>query len=118
MKPKMRAAARRRAFAPVFAARVFSALGDATRLALIDRLSGGEARSISELAEGSPITRQAVTKHLKVLEEAGLVQMSRNGRESLFALTPEPIGEARAYLDFVATEWDQALLRLKAFVEE
>lgn len=113
-----RAAGKRHAFAPAIAARVFSALGDETRLALIDRLSGGEAQSISQLAEGSPITRQAITKHLKVLEEAGLVQMSRSGRESLFALTPEPIGEARDYLDFVSSEWDQALLRLKAFVED
>lgn len=109
---------KRRNFAPLLAARVFSALGDETRLALIGRLSGGAAHSISDLAEGTSITRQAITKHLKVLEEAGLVQMNRAGRESLFELTPRPLGEARDYLDFVSSEWDQALLRLKAFVED
>ena len=114
MGPKPRGIARKRqAFAPIFAA-----LGDETRLALIDRLRDGEAQSISQLAEGWPITRQAITKHLKVLEEAGLVQMSRAGRESLFELTPQPLAEVRDYLDFVSTEWDQALLRLKAFVED
>lgn len=104
---------RRRTFAPIFAA-----LGDETRLALIDRLSRGEPQSISELAEGSPISRQAITKHLKVLEEAGLVESNRAGRESRFALTPTPLGEARDYLDFVSSEWDQALARLKAFLDE
>lgn len=97
---------------------LFAALGDETRLALVTKLSGGELRSISELAQGSRLTRQAVTKHLRVLENAGLVRCSRRGRESLFALDPEPVRELEEYLGFVSRRWDQALSRLKAFVEE
>lgn len=99
-------------------ARLFAALGDETRLALIARLSRGRSRSISQLAEGSPLTRQAITKHLRVLEEAGVVKSVRSGRENLFAFEPEPIDELRAYLDRVSEQWDKALLRLKSFVED
>src|SRR5689334_21703636 len=119
MGPKTRTASgKRRTPAAHVRAPVFAALGDETRLALIDRLSRGEPQSISELSEGSPITRQAITKHLKVLEEAGLVQSNRAGRESRFELTPAPLGEMRDYLDFVSSEWDFALVRLKSFLEE
>jgi DNA-binding transcriptional ArsR family regulator len=103
----------RRAQAPVFAA-----LGDETRLALVARLSGGDRHSIVRLTEGSGLTRQAVTKHLRVLQKAKIVRCVRAGRESLFALDPEPLMEIREYLDAVSGQWDQALLRLKAFVEE
>ncbi|MGO9239285.1 MAG: ArsR/SmtB family transcription factor [Bryobacteraceae bacterium] len=103
---------RRRAQAPVFAA-----LGDETRLALIVRLSDGEARSIAQLTQGSRLTRQAITKHLRMLERARIVHSARAGRESLFELNPEPIGKAREYLDLVSEQWDQALGRLKALVE-
>jgi DNA-binding transcriptional ArsR family regulator len=97
---------------------VFAALGDETRLALVAKLSGGEAHSISQLTEGSRLTRQAITKHLRVLEHVGIVRCVRAGRESLFKFEPEPIEEMKEYLDFVSRQWDQALLRLKAFVEE
>lgn len=96
---------------------VFAALGDRTRLALLSRLSDGRTRSIARLSEGTDLTRQAVTKHLRVLEEAGLVTQSRAGRESRFALRPEPLAEARSYLDAVSRQWDEALGRLKSFVE-
>jgi DNA-binding transcriptional ArsR family regulator len=97
---------------------VFAALGDETRLSLVTKLSSGQPRSISQLTEGSPLTRQAITKHLRVLQSAGLVRCARAGRTSLFALDPQPIDEVRAYLDYVSVQWDQALSRLKAFVEE
>ncbi len=99
-------------------AAVFAALGDRTRLALVVRLSGGQPRSISELTSGSRLTRQAVTKHLRVLEHAGMVRCSRAGRESLYELSPEPMDEIRQYLDFVSQRWDHALGRLKRFVED
>jgi DNA-binding transcriptional ArsR family regulator len=97
---------------------IFAALGDETRLALIAKLTGGEPRSISHLTAGSKLTRQAITKHLRVLEAAGVVHGVREGRESLFELDPRPIEGAKEYLDFVSEQWDQALGRLKAFVEK
>jgi DNA-binding transcriptional ArsR family regulator len=106
-------AAKRRAHAPVFAA-----LGDETRLALVAKLCGGEPRSISQLTEGSRLTRQAITKHLRVLERAALVRSVRAGRESLFEFDPKPVEEAKKYLDLVSEEWDHALSRLKSFVED
>jgi DNA-binding transcriptional ArsR family regulator len=97
---------------------LFAALGDKTRLALVTKLCGGELRSISDLTQGSRLTRQAVTKHLRVLQKAGLVRCSRRGRESLFALDPEPVRELEDYLNSVSRQWDEALGRLKAFVEK
>lgn len=97
---------------------VFAALGDATRLALLSRLSEGRPRSISQLTGGLGLTRQAITKHLRVLEQAGLVQSHRAGRESRFTYLPESIEPLRSYLDNVSAQWDEALDRLKAFVEE
>ena len=97
---------------------VFAALGDRTRLSLLMTLSDGNTRSIATLSAQSKLTRQAVTKHLKVLEGAGLVSSARTGRESLFALRPEPIEEAQAYLGAISAQWDEALSRLRAFVEE
>lgn len=98
-------------------ASLFAALGDRTRLSLLTKLSDGQTRSIAGLSAGTDLTRQAVTKHLRVLEEAGLVISSRVGRESQFAFRPEPIDEIRAYLDSVSRQWDDALSRLRAFVE-
>ena len=106
-------AARPRARAPVFAA-----LGDETRLALVAKLCNGRASSISRLTEGSRLTRQAITKHLRVLADAGIVRSVRAGRESLFELDPKPLEEMREYLGFVSEQWDQTLSRLKSFVEE
>jgi DNA-binding transcriptional ArsR family regulator len=104
-------------------AAVFAALGDETRLALVARLSDGRPASISQLTEaqstaGSKLTRQAITKHLRVLEGAGMVRCTRAGRESRFAFDPRPVEEMREYLASVSAEWDAALGRLKAFVEE
>jgi DNA-binding transcriptional ArsR family regulator len=96
---------------------LFAALGDETRLSLIGMLSKGPPRSISQLAAGSPLTRQAITKHLRVLEGAGMVESMRVGRESLFEFRPEPIEQARAYLERVWEQWDDALARLKSVVE-
>lgn len=97
---------------------VFAAFGDATRLALLTRLSGGSRHSIARLTEGSTLTRQAITKHLGVLRAAGLVRTVRHGRERLFELRPQPLHDARAALDRISRHWDDALARLKAFVEE
>ena len=96
---------------------VFAALGDATRLSLIGRLSAGTPLSIARLAEGSALTRQAVTKHLRVLETAGIVGRQRSGGESLYRLEPARIADMRSYLERISQQWDQALARLKALVE-
>src|SRR3954449_6705589 len=101
---------------PVPAA-VFAALGDETRLALLDKLSDGNSLSIATLSTDIRLTRQAITKHLRVLEEAGLVHSQRIGRESRFAYRPERIVDARSYLDSVSAQWDDALARLRSFVE-
>jgi DNA-binding transcriptional ArsR family regulator len=98
-------------------ASLFAALGDETRLSVLARLSRGEPQSISRLTAGTKLTRQAVTKHLRVLAEAGVVRSLRSGRESLFELKPQPLEEARDYLDEVSRHWDDALARLKAHVE-
>ena len=100
------------------AAPIFAALGDRTRLQLLTKLSSGQPHSISQLARGSKLTRQAITKHLRMMEGAGLVHGARKGRETLFELDPAPLAEVRSYLDRVSAQWDQALARLKAFVEE
>jgi DNA-binding transcriptional ArsR family regulator len=99
-------------------AAAFAALGDETRLALVAKLCRGQPRSISQLTEGSGVSRQAITKHLRVLQGAGIVHSVRHGRESRFAFDPEPMAEVKQYLDLVSEQWDQALARLKAFVEQ
>ena len=96
---------------------VFAALGDATRLQLVDRLANGAPMPIVQLAEGLGISHQGVTKHLKVLEAAGLIEARRVGRERQYQCRSGAMHEAQAYLDQVAAQWDDALLRLKAFVE-
>ena len=96
---------------------LFAALGDATRLSLLKKLSEGQARSIRGLSADTTLTRQAITKHLRVLEHAGLVVSTRVGRESRYAFRPEPIVELQAYLENVSRQWDDALARLRSFVE-
>jgi DNA-binding transcriptional ArsR family regulator len=108
-----RLAAKRLLRAPVFAA-----LGDETRLSLVAKLCGGHPYSISQLTLGSRLTRQAITKHLRVLESVGIVRSVQAGRESLFQFNPEPLEEMKKYLDTVSLQWDQALSRLKSFVED
>ena len=97
---------------------VFAALGDETRLSLVVRLSHGQPLSISQLTEGSNLTRQAVTKHLRVLAEVGLVHSTPSGRENLFELDTRPFKDINEYLNFVSDQWDLALSRLKSFVEK
>jgi DNA-binding transcriptional ArsR family regulator len=99
-------------------ASIFAALGDETRLAMVARLAGGEAQSIARLTAGTRLTRQAVSKHLRVLEEAGVVRSLKVGRESQYALEPKPIDNVRDYLANVSAQWDDALARLKSFVED
>jgi DNA-binding transcriptional ArsR family regulator len=86
-------------------------------LTLVAKLAKGQPSSISQLTEGSQLTRQAITKHLRVLEDARIVRSVRAGRESRFAFDPEPIAEVKDYLDFVSEQWDETLARLKSFVE-
>src|SRR5580692_4586153 len=102
MSPKShsRPVAKRQLRAPIFAA-----LGDETRLLLLAKLSGGQPYSISQLTEGSKLTRQAITKHLRVLENVGIVHSLRTGRESRFQFDPKPIVEMTKYLDFVSKQW-------------
>lgn len=98
-------------------ARLFAALGDRTRLALIGRLSDRRERSIVQLGDGLPISRQAVAKHLDVLLGAGVVRRTKSGREMLFTLRPEVLAEARDWLDEVESQWDGTLGRFRNFVE-
>jgi DNA-binding transcriptional ArsR family regulator len=96
---------------------VFAALGDETRLRLVSRLSSGGPASIARLTTGSSVTRQAITKHLEVLAGAGLVRSRRRGRERLWELRPQQLEQARQSLDAISRQWDEALGRLKSFVE-
>lgn len=105
-------AARVKAAAPLFAA-----LGDETRLRLLTRLSSDGPRSITGLAARSPVSRQAITRHLEVLSGAGLVRSSRRGRERIWELTPGRLADAREYLDDISRQWDDVLQRLRSFVE-
>jgi DNA-binding transcriptional ArsR family regulator len=105
--------ATRRPRAPVFAA-----LGDEVRLSLIAKLCAGQPYSISQLTEGTGLTRQAITKHLRVLEGVGIVHGVHRGRESLFEFDPKPMEETKKYLNFVSEQWDQALSRLKSLLED
>jgi DNA-binding transcriptional ArsR family regulator len=97
-------------------ASLFAALGDEKRLRLLARLATGPA-SISLLAEGSGITRQGVTKHLRVLAQARLVRGRRRGKESVWQLERRRLDEARRTLDMISRQWDASLGKLKDFVE-
>jgi DNA-binding transcriptional ArsR family regulator len=97
---------------------VFAALGDETRVAVVQRLCSRGPASLAELSEGAGVTRQAITKHLRVLEEAGLVTSSRHGRASLWELRVERLNEAHRALDAIARQWDEALESLRAMVED
>jgi DNA-binding transcriptional ArsR family regulator len=98
-------------------AQIFAALGDQTRLALVAKLCGGQPYSIAQLTQGSKLSRQAITKHLRVLERARIVRCTHAGRESLFRFDPKAMEEIGEYLEFVSVQWDEALARLKSFVE-
>ncbi len=102
---------------PSSKAALFAALGDETRLRLVLRLREGPA-SITKLTAGSKITRQAIAKHLRVLQDARLVHGTRRGREQLWHLDRRRLDEARGYLDAISQQWDAALGRLRKFVED
>jgi DNA-binding transcriptional ArsR family regulator len=99
-------------------AEVFAAIGDTTRLHIVTRLSNGGGLSIVRLTEDTNVSRQAVTKHLRSLESAGLVRSGRVGRERIWRLKPARLTEAQLYLDRISAQWDAALNRLRAFAEE
>jgi DNA-binding transcriptional ArsR family regulator len=96
---------------------VFAALGDETRLRLVARLCDEGPQSIAKLTDGSEVTRQAVTKHLRVLEDAGVVRGTRDGRESVWQIEPRRLETARRSLDLISARWDSAIERLRAMVE-
>jgi DNA-binding transcriptional ArsR family regulator len=98
-------------------ARLFAALGDETRLRLVSRLCDDGPTSITGLAEGFGITRQAITKHLRVMERAGLLCTRRSGRESVWRVSPHRLRDARYYLEQISRQWDEALGRLRVLVE-
>lgn len=100
------------------AAPVFAALGDATRLRIVARLCRRGPTSIVGLADGASVSRQAITKHLRALEQAGLARSSRMGRESIWELRTRRLSEVRRCLRQISHDWDAALDRLKAFVEK
>lgn len=100
------------------AAPLFAALGDETRLSLLADLSRGGPRSIVQLGAASAVTRQAVAKHLAVLADAGLVRSERRGRERIYALDPRRLDDAHGFLDRISREWDVALERLRAHLED
>jgi DNA-binding transcriptional ArsR family regulator len=97
---------------------VFAALADATRLSLLGRLSADGPLSITRLSEGTGVTRQAITRHLYALGDAGLVRHARRGRERVWELDRKRLEKAKRYLDQIAAQWDEAAERLKAFVED
>ena len=99
------------------AAPLFAALGDETRLRLLIRLSSGGPGSITQLSAKSDVSRQAITKHLRVLADAGLVSSTRRGRERVWDLEPRRLADAHVYLERISKQWDDALERLRAFVE-
>jgi DNA-binding transcriptional ArsR family regulator len=99
-------------------ATLFAALGDEARLRIVSRLCDEGPMSITRLTAGSKVTRQAITKHLRVLERAGLARSTRQGREMVWRLDQHRLGDARRYLDLISRQWDDALGRLRVFVED
>ena len=97
---------------------VFFALGDGTRLSVVKRLGAGRALSATALSDGAKVTRQAIVKHLQVLEGAGLVTHERRGREVLYALETRRLEAARTFIDRISAVWDRRIDRLRALVEE
>jgi DNA-binding transcriptional ArsR family regulator len=93
-------------------------LGDETRLLLISRLCYEGPMSITRLTSGTEVTRQAITKHLRVMQQAGLVRNARRGRERIWQLEQRRLKQARHCLELISKQWDEALERLQKFVEE
>ncbi|MDT8428075.1 MAG: metalloregulator ArsR/SmtB family transcription factor [Pseudomonadales bacterium] len=97
---------------------LFMALGDPTRLQIVGRLCREGPLSVAQLTASCPVTRQAVSKHLRVLADAGLAQGRRKGREQVWQIQPQRLDEARRHLDCISTQWDAALRRLQSLVEK
>ncbi len=97
---------------------LFAALGDETRLSLVARLCRVGRQPISQLAGGTKLTRQAITKHLHVLERVGLVKSAHKGRQTLYELDATPIETMTQYLELVAGQWEKKLTDLKDFLDE
>jgi len=99
-------------------AAIFAALGDETRLRLIARISDAGPQSIASLADGFDISRQAISKHLRVMSDAGLARSGRRGRETVWELEQDGLADARRYLHAISKDWDDKLRRLKQLVEK
>lgn len=97
---------------------VFAALADPTRRSLLVNLAENSPRTATQLAEDYPITRQGILKHLRILEEAGLVAVAQQGREKRYTLTPEPLTDLDQWIKDLSAKWDERLLRLKHFLEK
>jgi DNA-binding transcriptional ArsR family regulator len=97
---------------------IFAALGDETRLRLVSRLCAGGPQSIADLTAGVTVTRQAVTKHLHVLEAAGIARGVRKGRESRWEIAPGKLDVARRYLDSISQQWERRLAALERHLDE
>jgi DNA-binding transcriptional ArsR family regulator len=98
-------------------ARTFAALGDEHRLRIVKRLGSEGPQSIASLTRNAKVTRQAVTKHLRVLQQAGLLKPEKQGREKLWRLDPAKLSLAKEQLDEISRLWDRRLEVLKALVE-
>jgi DNA-binding transcriptional ArsR family regulator len=109
---------RRRRDPSAAVAPVFAALGDRTRLSLLSRLCDGRPQSIVELTQGTGLTRQGVSKHLAILEQARVVSSERIGRESRYVIRPDTLVAARQYLERASQQWDEAVERLRQLLEE
>jgi len=99
-------------------AQLFAALGDEIRLGLVDRLCARGPLSIAELTAGSGVTRQGITKHLRVMERSGIARSTRRGRESVWKVDLRRMEEAQRYLAEISMQWDKALARLQKFVKD
>ena len=99
-------------------AQVFDALGDPNRLRIVTRLCDGGPCSTSQFTQVIPVSRQAATKHLLLLEAVGLVSSERQGRERIWRIEPKPLSDASDYLTALSMRWDEAIDRLRAFVED
>jgi DNA-binding transcriptional ArsR family regulator len=97
---------------------LFDALGDPNRLRIVTRLCDGGPCSTSQITQVVPVSRQAATKHLLLLEAVGLVSSQRHGRERIWRMQPRPLAEASEYLTALSQRWDRAIERLRAFVED
>ena len=96
---------------------VFAALADPMRRSILANLAEHSPKTATQLAQEYPITRQGILKHLNVLEEAGLVAITQQGREKRYTLTPEPLIDLEQWIEEIGAKWDQRLLRLKTLLE-